>query len=211
MGSPNWAQLSPAQQQILAPLQSDWPQMDHSRRSKWLEVAARYPGLPPDQQVRLRERMQQWSNMTPSQRQAVRANYLDLTHPPGKAPPHTEAAQSKLQTQWEAYQALPPEKRQRLVERAAERAASQQAESSPSPIKRRTNATVQPSQMTVPKALPDAPTVVQIRPGASTVIRKAAPAEAARPPAGVASAARLSPWRASAVDPVTLLPRTPQP
>ena len=45
-----WEALTPAQRQALAPLQRDWPSLDASRQSKWLEVAARFPRMSADEQ-----------------------------------------------------------------------------------------------------------------------------------------------------------------
>ncbi|MGS0759360.1 DUF3106 domain-containing protein, partial [Roseateles sp. GG27B] len=45
------------QKQTLAPLERDWDKLESSNKSKWLEVAARFPALPADEQTRLQERM----------------------------------------------------------------------------------------------------------------------------------------------------------
>ena len=45
---PDWAQLAPEQQQILAPLASDWNTLDERRRKKWLLLAKRYPKMKPE-------------------------------------------------------------------------------------------------------------------------------------------------------------------
>ncbi len=40
---PAWSELTPAQQQVLAPLQPEWEQLDTTRRRKWVTIADRYP------------------------------------------------------------------------------------------------------------------------------------------------------------------------
>jgi hypothetical protein len=52
-----WSQLTPAQQRILAPLKDDWPNIEAPRRQKWLDIARRYPTMPPQKQERLQARM----------------------------------------------------------------------------------------------------------------------------------------------------------
>ena len=39
---PAWSELKPAQQQVLAPLASEWEKLDATRRKKWVEIADRY-------------------------------------------------------------------------------------------------------------------------------------------------------------------------
>ena len=42
-----WQTLTPAQRQALAPLEREWPGIDAPRKQKWLQIAERYPTLPP--------------------------------------------------------------------------------------------------------------------------------------------------------------------
>ena len=65
---PDWAQLTPEQQRILAPLAEEWPKIDGPRRNKWIGIARHYPKMTPQQQERLQSRMKQWASMTPEQR-----------------------------------------------------------------------------------------------------------------------------------------------
>ena len=53
----DWAQLTPDQQRILAPLRDEWANIEPARRQKWLEIARRYPSMAPAQQERLQTRM----------------------------------------------------------------------------------------------------------------------------------------------------------
>src|SRR5919112_3112569 len=75
---PAWTELSPAQQQVLAPLQPEWEQLDTTRRRKWVAIANRYPTMKPAEQQRLQKRMQEWAKLTPEERKAARARYRDL-------------------------------------------------------------------------------------------------------------------------------------
>jgi hypothetical protein len=75
---PDWSRLTPEQQQILAPLASDWNNFDDRRRKKWLLTAKRYPKMKPEQQQRLQTQMQDWAKLTPEQRRIARENYKKL-------------------------------------------------------------------------------------------------------------------------------------
>ena len=75
---PAWSELTPAQQQVLAPLQADWEQLDTTRRKKWMAIADRYPTMKPAQQQRLQKRMQEWAQLTPEERRAARERYQTL-------------------------------------------------------------------------------------------------------------------------------------
>lgn len=79
---PDWPQLTPEQQQILAPLASDWNNFDDRRRKKWLLTAKRYPKMKPEQQLRLQTQMQDWAKLTPEQRSIARENYKKLEKQP---------------------------------------------------------------------------------------------------------------------------------
>ena len=70
-----WPTLSPAQKAALAPLKSDWQSIDDTRRQKWLEIAARFPAMPPEERQRIQQRMGEWARMTPDERGRVRLQY----------------------------------------------------------------------------------------------------------------------------------------
>jgi len=93
---PDWPQLTPEQQQILAPLASDWNNFDDRRRKKWLLTAKRYPKLKPEQQLRLQAQMQDWAKLTPEQRTIARENYKKLEKQP---PEKREVVMQKLREQ----------------------------------------------------------------------------------------------------------------
>ncbi|NUO84823.1 MAG: DUF3106 domain-containing protein, partial [Cupriavidus sp.] len=71
---PAWADLSPVNQRILAPLQPLWDTLPELNRHKWLRIAARYPKYSPAEQARLQARMAEWVRMTPQQRRLAREN-----------------------------------------------------------------------------------------------------------------------------------------
>ena len=53
---PGWTELTSAQQQVLAPLQPEWEQLDTTRRKKWVSIADRYPTMKQAEQQRLQKR-----------------------------------------------------------------------------------------------------------------------------------------------------------
>ncbi|MDH0864278.1 DUF3106 domain-containing protein [Mitsuaria sp. GD03876] len=196
VGGQTWASLSASQKEALAPLSKEWDQLDGARKGKWLEIAARYPTLPAEHQQRLRERMVEWTRMSPAERQRARIGYQ---HAGELRAPEQE---SQLRAKWEAYQALPPEKRQRLAERAAEKA-SAVGHDAPAPVRStRANAPIQRA----PLSATTGPTIVQALPGATTVLLTQR-AEPALPGASAAPGRPLRSPRDANLDPNTLLPR----
>jgi hypothetical protein len=98
---PSWAELAPAQQQVLAPLASDWDNFDAQRKRKWIGIAKRYPTLKPDEQARVQRRMQDWAKLTPEQRRVARERYKKIE----KLPPEKRET---LRTEWEQYRKTKP-------------------------------------------------------------------------------------------------------
>lgn len=94
---PAWSELTTAQQTILAPLKPEWEQLDATRRRKWLEIAARYPRMKPQEQQRLQQRMNEWARLTPTQRKAARDRYLSIKKLPA-------GRRQEVTSEWERYQ-----------------------------------------------------------------------------------------------------------
>jgi Protein of unknown function (DUF3106) len=104
---PSWQSLSLAQRTALAPMERDWAGIDATRKAKWLEVAARFYSLPKPEQQRIQERMRAWVAMSPQQRGRARLTFQESR----------QLAPQERQERWEAYQALPPERRAALEQR----------------------------------------------------------------------------------------------
>jgi Protein of unknown function (DUF3106) len=94
---PDWSELKPAQQQVLAPLQEEWKVLDTLRRKKWVKVADAYPKMKPAEQVRLQTRMKDWAKLTPEQRRVAREKYQSIK----KLPPEKR---EQIKAQWQQYQ-----------------------------------------------------------------------------------------------------------
>jgi hypothetical protein len=105
--APDWQQLDPTQRAILAPLGHEWSNLGPERRTKWLELAARYPSMTQDEQARVRARMSYWASLSPEERMEARDRYKRLQSMPSDQ-------RETLRKQWEAYESLSPEERRRL-------------------------------------------------------------------------------------------------
>jgi hypothetical protein len=102
---PTWAELTPLQQQTLAPLGASWRSLSEAHKRKWLALSENYPRMNPEEQGKLRSRMTEWATLSPQQRNQARWNFVETKK---LSPADKKAA-------WEAYQALPPEEKKRLA------------------------------------------------------------------------------------------------
>lgn len=112
---PVWAQLTVQQQVALRPLAEVWDPLSEAQKRKWLEISKSYPSLAPEDQAKMHSRLVEWVAMSPQQRAAARLNF-------GK----TQELASKLsadekKAKWQSYQALSPEEKRRLAEKAPPR------------------------------------------------------------------------------------------
>ncbi len=165
---PPWVALTPAQQSALAPLKKDWQTIDGPRKQKWLEIAARLPSLPAEEQRRIHERMTEWARMTPDERGRARLQFQEAR----------QVSPQERQARWDAYMALPADERRALADSAktvpkASSAAVRTPIGEPSKVGatasvQKNNIVSAPSTTAVAKAV--APTVVQAKPGASTTL-----------------------------------------
>jgi hypothetical protein len=103
----DWASLNPAQQKILAPLESDWLSMTLESRQKWAKLANLYPKIGVVEQERLQARMLEWAKLSQKDRRLARDNYLSSLQFPN----------DKKNEAWQAYQQLPNEEKQKLAAR----------------------------------------------------------------------------------------------
>lgn len=170
LGGPAWSSLTAAQRQALAPLERDWSGIDGPRKTKWLEIAARYHSLPADEQRRLQERMTEWARLTPAERGRARLSFQEAK----QLTPH------ERQARWEAYQALPEDQRKALAARArrpvADRTNDRPRTGASAPLAAvPKQSTAGPSAPTRPMVKPVAPTVVQAAPGATTTLMTKSP------------------------------------
>jgi len=100
----NWADLSPALQQALAPLSGEWDKMEDTRKEKWLAIGNKYGRMTPAEQQRVQDRMREWVKLTPAQRRAVRENYTRAN----------KLNADQKSAQWKEYQQLSDEQKKKL-------------------------------------------------------------------------------------------------
>ncbi len=105
--APDWAALTPAQRELLKPLQAEWNSFSQLRRLKWIGIADRYPRMSPPEQNNVRERMADWSKLTPEQRDKAREQYKKLRST-------SPAERQLLEQKWREYEALPEEQKRAL-------------------------------------------------------------------------------------------------
>lgn len=108
---PGWGTLTTAQKEALYPLANRWSVLSEAQKRNWLHLAAGFHALSPEEQAKVLERITDWANLSVQQRSQARLNY---------------AAASKItaddrRAQWEAYQALSAEEKNRLAATAAPR------------------------------------------------------------------------------------------
>ncbi len=106
---PAWADISPAQREVLAPLAGTWDTVSEAQKRKWLALTDNFPRLSPDDQAKLRSRMTEWVGMSAQQRSQARLNFGESQ----------KLAPDDKRAKWEAYQALTPEERKKLAGAAA--------------------------------------------------------------------------------------------
>jgi Protein of unknown function (DUF3106) len=104
-GRPLWMDLAESQQQALAPLAQLWPTMTEQHKRKWLAISQNFGQLTTDEQATVQGRMREWAALSPQQRTAARLNYADAK----------QLLQEDKKAKWEAYQALPPQAKQKLA------------------------------------------------------------------------------------------------
>lgn len=136
---PLWQELTPAQQQSLKPLGANWATFSEAHKRKWLAMSKNYASLAPAEQAKLHSRMTEWVSLSQQQRTQARMNFAETK----KLPPGEKAAE------WQAYQALSPEEKQKLAAKAAPAPAGATAAVKPVPAQKLANV---PSTRNGPRA-----------------------------------------------------------
>jgi hypothetical protein len=204
-----WRELTPQQQQILAPLESHWASMDDTGRDKWVNVANRFHQLTPAERQRVQERMSQWAKLRPQERGEARLRFQQAR----QLPP------DERQKKWEAYQALSEEERKDLSRQAQRRAkpvfladnmmgpreAKQAFATKRAPVPQDKKSNVVPNAITGPTPGPTLvrPTMVKAGSGATTTLVSQRPTPPLHQHTGLTKIAATKTF----VDPVTMLPK----
>lgn len=185
---PSWSRLTPQQRSALLPLERDWSSIDAPRKTKWLEVAARFPAMPAADQKRVQERMAEWARMTPSERGRARLSFQESK----------QFSPEQKQAHWEAYQALPDNERRALADRNQPSTVNKPASTASAKQSRAASATSTSGTKAV------TPTLTQAKPGATTSLMTAT----IDPPAHHRPGQPKIAAKPGLVDPSTLLPQS---
>lgn len=167
---PRWAELSAEQRSALAPLADHWSKLNEAQQRKWLAMAQSFGRLPPAEQAKLHSRITEWAALSPQQRTEARLNFAEAQ----------QLSPDEKKAKWEAYQALPPEEKRKLVRNAAPRTPLPAAAVRPVPSEK---------LAVVPKSAGDAkPARITVTPPPEPAAnRPAAPAISPAPPAADAA------------------------
>jgi len=101
---PHWSDLSPSEQQALAPLKPQWQTISVAQKRKWLAMA-NFASLPPEEQNKLHARVQEWAQLSPQQRAQARLNFGEST----------QHSVDHKRAKWEAYQSLSADEKSKLA------------------------------------------------------------------------------------------------
>lgn len=107
-GQPAWKDLSAEQRQALAPLKGIWAELDTQRKRKWMVISNNFTQMSSDEQGKLQSRMRTWAALPRDERIEARQNFVA-----------TQKISPELKSQqWEAYQQLSAEEKQKLAAKA---------------------------------------------------------------------------------------------
>jgi hypothetical protein len=96
---PLWIDLTPAQQQALAPFAPEWNTWTAAEKKSWVALANRLTKMSDAQRTTAERRILEWANLTPAQRRLARENYRLAKERPA----------DQRVTEWRNYQTLTEE------------------------------------------------------------------------------------------------------
>lgn len=107
-GQPPWKDLSAEQRLALAPLQGVWTELATESKRKWMVMSKNFTQMSSDEQGKLQSRMKAWAALPRHERIEARQNFVA-----------TQKISPELKSQqWEAYQQLSAEEKQKLAAKA---------------------------------------------------------------------------------------------
>lgn len=107
-GAVSWVSLTSAQKEALRPLLSAWPSLTDGQQRKWLAIAQNYSTMGNAEREKMQRRMVEWAALSPKDREQARLNFTQTK----------SIAPNDRASEWEAYQALSPQERQKLAAQA---------------------------------------------------------------------------------------------
>lgn len=107
-GQPAWKDLNADQRLALAPLQGVWAELATESKRKWMVMSKNFTQMSSDEQGKLQSRMKAWAALPRNERIEARQNFVA-----------TQKISPELKSQqWEAYQQLSAEEKQKLAAKA---------------------------------------------------------------------------------------------
>lgn len=106
---PPWSSLTTAQKEALYPLANRWALLSEGQKRNWLNLAAGFHAMSPQEQAKMLARLTDWASLSAQQRSQARLNYAAAARLPA----------DDRRARWEAYQALSEEEKKRLAAKAA--------------------------------------------------------------------------------------------
>lgn len=103
-----WSTLSPAQRDLLAPMQPRWDSIPPRHQAHMLERAKRWETFGPEEQAAVRKHLEHWEQMTPDERKRVRDNQRKFRE-------LSPAQRAQLHETFKRFQQLPPAERDKLL------------------------------------------------------------------------------------------------
>jgi hypothetical protein len=103
LAQPLWSDLTPLQQQVLAPFAAQWNALPVTEKRAWADLAKRFPRMKAGEQQRVEKRIAEWAALTPDQRRLARANYRLVKQ--------QQVGRENLLAEWDNYQSMTPEQR----------------------------------------------------------------------------------------------------
>lgn len=101
----HWNALTAPQKEALAPLSAVWTNISPVKKQKWLDISKGFALLSAEGKETLHLRMKEWVSLSPKQREQARINFVQTK----------KLTTDDKQTQWQAYQALSAEEKQKLA------------------------------------------------------------------------------------------------
>ena len=107
---PSWSELTKNQKLALEPLANGWEDISEEQKRKWLALSQNFHKLSDSEKAKVHSRMAEWVALSVRDRIQARLNYAQAQ----------KLAPEDKQAQWEAYQALSEEEKQKLLSQAAQ-------------------------------------------------------------------------------------------
>lgn len=101
-----WQELHAEQKHALQPLAQIWDTLTSGQQLKWLNLAANFKKMSPQNQAKLQSRMHEWASLGMRERDQARIGFAETR----------QLTDEQKKAKWAAYQALSPDEKQALAQ-----------------------------------------------------------------------------------------------